>query len=95
MRMHVAVQVTAVVDIDADDLENMRYALAGMRVGGGSYLDDGKGGQTRISPTLLRVMELSAAQVVMDAVHHNLKEDLDRLTTDVTLANSAAPGAKA
>lgn len=88
MKMHVVMQVTALVDVDVGDTENMRYAVLGMETHGSSYLDDGEGGTLGVAPTLRRVMELSSLQVVLDGVAHAVKSDLDKTTHDVTLSMS-------
>lgn len=92
MKMHIALILTGLADLETDELGNVKAELTHWDDHISSYLDDGKGGRTVLTQEQVVLMQLTAGQLLVDAIKHKVTKAVDELATDVTLQSTAKGG---
>jgi hypothetical protein len=97
MKMHIVLMIGGVVDIEVISPTDIKAKLEGFHESASSYFDDGMGGKAMpVSPTMHQIVQLTAGQLVTDAMRSGLEARINRAAEDITLQmGDNSGGAKA
>lgn len=92
MKVHIGMFISGVVDVTIISPTDIKAELLMVTDHASTYVDDGMSGKMMVSPTILSMIQLTAGQVVTDAMRQKIEAALAESTKDITLQMTSTGG---